>query len=566
MMRPKTEDTKIAIEPVQGDAASQRNTIMGTVPSVDALGHSLILPLSLERVAEALEEVKQHCPELPVMAIHWMHMNHPMHPYVMQWAQEFSGETEPAFRRKNHAIWRILLVLSGQFVVSLLYAGYLTIRLLWLRWHLRHEIDVLKRQHFDVVAKTWRFGMERVANGRDFYYGDLQQRLAKRGINLLLLAGDARGQRDWCAFSKAHVSTRPHGLLPEWCLVPLQVPFQAACRQAFAAVRLLRLAKRSKDAAVKCVALQASRECLSRYNIPFSLYYWIGKVAVQTWHPKAVITLYEGRGWEPCLRRGVKTADPFCLTIGYQHTIVLRHQLALLRQTRNTFLYVRPDVVLCSGTRTQAMLTGSHPCSTLIPFGTFRKFPTRQQDEGPTPERRTVLVVPEGYPEEEILLFNCALRTAQVLPDHRFIFRCHPVLPFEQVRRRLDIDPGVLPNVEVSNRPLITDDFVRASVVLYRGSSSVLYAVLHGLKPVYLYDERFYDIDPLFEVTTWRERVDSAQALEQVLARYAEIPGQEATAAWRDAARYVEEYTIPVTDASVDQWLSTLDQRHHRTV
>ena len=522
--------------------------------------------LAMERLSHAFDEVKRLCPDLPVLAIRWLHLNHPIQPLQDAWLRQELSDLQAS--RGDHPTrthrWRNLGILVWRVGICWLYAAYLAVRLARLRWMLRHEMRALRRQSFDVVAKTWRFGAQPPANGQDFYYGDLQERLADRGMTMLLLCGDATAG-NWRTFSKAHAST-VRGWLPELCLVPALAPFHMAWRQILACARLLRLGRCVNDPLVKRVVEHASRDCLSRRIVPFGLYAWIGTTATRIWHPKAFVTLYEGRGWESCLRQGVKAADPSCQTVGYQHTIVLRHQLALLRQTHDTSPYVRPDAVLCLGARTQAMLRGSHPRSTLIPFGTFRRFPARQQDAGPAPERRTVLVVPEGYPEEEILLFNSALRAARVLPDHRFIFRCHPVSPFEQVRGRLEMDPGTLPNVEVSDRPSITDDFARASVVLYRGSSSVLYAVLHGLKPVYLHDERFHDVDPLFEVTTWRERASSAQALEQVLARYAKTPAQEAVATWREAARYVEEYTIPVTDASVDQWLATLDKRHHRMV
>ena len=556
----KADDRNTVIETVL-ETASPSDTTEGAASSADPLDGSLGLPAPFERVAEALEKVKRHCPDLPVLAIHWMHLNHPMHPYLAEWMKDVAGtgdNTERPARREGSGVWRTLVALPWQFGISLLYAGYLVIRLLRLRWCLRREIGSLKRQRFDVVAKTWRFGLDPISTGRDFYYGDLQQRLSERGLNLLLLGGDAKGQRDWCTFSRAQVVPTFPWLLPEWCLVPLHAPFQLVGQQVLALVRLLRLAKRSKDALVKRVARQASRECLSRYNIPFGFYYWIGKVAVQTWHPKAVITLYEGRGWEPCLRRGVKAADATCLTVGYQHTILLRHQAAMLRPMNGAPPYAKPDIVLCLGPRTQAMLAPGHAHAALIPFGTFRHVPEISHLRSPRPHQRTVLVVPEGYIEEERLLFNCAMRAAQLLPHHRFIFRCHPVLPFEQVRSQLEQQPESLPNIEVSTRQMIAEDFARSSVVFYRGSSSVLYALMDGLKPVYLYDESTPDVDPLFALTGWRERVDSVQVLCRALQRYANSADAEAAAAWRDAAAHVAEYTIPVTETAVDQWLSAM--------
>ena len=99
---------------------------------------------------------------------------------------------------KGWVIWQV-----GRYVVH-------TARLIWamvrMRWSLRREIRALKGERFDVVVKTWCFGAERSAEDRDFYYGDLQRRLADRGVRMLLLCGDASGT-DREVFARAQVST-----------------------------------------------------------------------------------------------------------------------------------------------------------------------------------------------------------------------------------------------------------------------------------------------------------------------------------------------------------------------
>jgi hypothetical protein len=136
--------------------------------------------------------------------------------------------------------------------------------------------------------------------------------------------------------------------------------------------------------------------------------------------------------------------------------------------------------------------------------------------------------------------------------------RCHPVLPFEQVRTRLARTPEGLSNVEVSSRPSIVDDFARASALLYRGSSSILYAVLQGLKPLYLHDPRHHDMDPLFEVDGWRARVSSIDELAAALERFAAVDSEQVRRDWEPAAAYVDGYVMPVDDASIGRLLSAI--------
>jgi hypothetical protein len=129
-------------------------------------------------------------------------------------------------------------------------------------------------------------------------------------------------------------------------------------------------------------------------------------------------------------------------------------------------------------------------------------------------------------------------------------------MPFDRVRPFLLWTPEEFPNIEVSGRASFTDDCSRASVVLYRGSSSVLYAVSHGLKPVYLHDERHRRDDPLFDLAGWRERVSTEEELAQALERFAAANGA-ASEEWREAAAFVGTYVTPVDGASLDGFLES---------
>ena len=183
----------------------------------------------------------------------------------------------------------------------------------------------------------------------------------------------------------------------------------------------------------------------------------------------------------------------------------------------------------------------------------------------PRPDRRTVLVIPEGIFTETKLLFDFAMQAASDLRDHHFIFRCHPVLPFEQIRAHLHGAPERLPNIELSTHNSLAADCARSSVALYRGSSTVLYAVLSGLKPLYVHDDRFPDADPLFALTQWRQTVASPEDLQESLRHYAATPPTDAAEQWRPSASYVHAYTTPVNEASLDRFLDAVGLRHHRT-
>jgi hypothetical protein len=507
------------------------------------------IPESVQRLEKALAQIRRRFPDLAVQAIPWMDLKHPIHPVQMELA-----DPKGRFPRGGGAF------LPVRFLRCLLTAGQLTLQLAFLQFRLRTILSDLKKKPFDLIAKTWAYPGTLLPGWNDFYYGDLQRRLSGEGVSMLLLTGKP-SEMGWPDFAKASGSVSAPHQLPEMCLAPLAAPVRSVFRQLWVSLRLLKEAGRSQDDFTRRVVLRASRDCLSPAVTAIGLFYWIGREAVRLWGLKAVISLYEGYGWEQCLWRGAKEADPSCRTAGYQHTILLRHNLALLKPEAEGHRRLHPEVVLCLGPRTEMMLRLSHPGSELFPFGTFRKLPSPSTRREPSPEKKTVVVVPTGYPEEATLLFNVTLRAARNLPDHRFLLRSHPVLPFEQVLPALEEDPARFPNVEISRSAPIEEDFVRASAVLYRGSSSVLYAILYGLKPIYFSDGRFPDQDPLFEIDAWLDRVSSARDLEERLRSYAMTDAGTASKQWEPAAEYVASYTVPVGEESLSQLLSRLKIR-----
>ncbi len=509
---------------------------------------------SLERLAEALHTVRRNCPVVPVLAIPWMHPKNPIDPVLDElMREEGAGEKQVAARAglRDWILWKV-----GRYV---LHTARLVLMLFRMRWRLRREIYALKGQLFDIVAKTWCFGPGRSLDDQDFYYGDLQRRLADRGVRMLLLCGDASGA-DREVFARAQISTSGLCRFPELCLVPLWAPVWMAVKQVVSSLRLWLMKVRERDVLLRRIYELAGRDCLSLSTAFAGLFFWIGRVAVRTWRPRAFVTLYEGHGWEKCAWRGAKMADSSCRTVGYQHTVVHEYNISLLRPHDHQSEHSTPDVVLCLGEKTRRMMQPGHLMrqSQLITFGSFRRNLNGNTQAVPQPAKRTVLVLPEGLLSEAKVLFEHAMKVSPFLPDHHFIFRCHPVLPFDQVRPHLESVPEAFPNIELSSQDLIADDFVRSSVVLYRGSSSVLYAVLHGLKPIYLHNDQFHDVDPLFELTTWRECVSSPDETRQLLRQYAEAGKESVSEQWGRAWEYVRTYTMPVDDASIDRFLTTV--------
>lgn len=521
--------------------------------------------ISVECLADALYTVRRRCPFLPVLAVQWMHPKHPVHPVqqkILHKVRTWAGKAP-----QRNFIRRCLIYIQGigesawRIVRCIFYAVCMSLMIIWLRCIIWRQMRELTNRRFSIILKTWIFGPARQQEDIDFYYGDLQHRLLKQGVTCLLLCGDGSGSKDWFSFAKAHISNSGLSRLPEKCLIDPIAPLKMAILQIVTSFKLQRLKSEVSDPLIKQICSFASLDCLSPGTTLSGLFFWIGRKAVQIWRPKAFVTLYEGHGWEKCLWWGAKTVDSSCRTVGYQHTVLFPHSISLLKPHVYDGEHSTPDVVLCLGERTKSMMQQGHipRQSRLITFGSFRRDGSDQMFVMPRPARRIVLVLPEGILDEAKLLFDWAMRVSQSLPDHRFVFRCHPVLPFAQVWHCLDGVPERCSNIEISDRDSIADDFARSSVMLYRGSSAALYGVLYGLKPIYLQIDECNDSDVLFELKEWRERARSVLETEQILRRYAATTENDACGEWQSAAAYVKSYTMPVDDSSLDRFLAEVN-------
>ncbi len=511
--------------------------------------------------AQVLHELRQQCPGLAILGSSLTHLRHSIpedQAVLFQKLAKNSSVSVPAFSAL--AKKSLLLLLAAFYETGVL----ITLKLRWGK-----SIRQALSQPYDLVLKTWCPNLESIDKPTDFYFGDLERQLTQRQLKVLLLAGNGKAdQGTWrskldrpfqnAALAKEMFNRKVLHYFPEFALISVAAPLRFAFQQIQTAFRLRAIAQQTKSAPLKIAAASVAADVLRPYTLQNMLHFEIGATLARCVNPKVCIHLYEGKPWESLFRLGVRSVASNCRLVGYQHTIVMPHSLEVTEPDLDPTEGAAPDVVLCLGPATLDLLAPGHaPLKTmLLPFGSFRF--TYSKEQSPQPDRRTVLVLPEGIPSEAILLFNGAMELAARLPDHRFIFRSHPVLPFHIIRPQLRQDPQAFTNIELSTRPAIEEDYARASVVLYRGSSTILYALLRGIKPLYFDAPGTANIDPLYALSSWRETADDAASATALLQRYANSPENTAQEDWVVARNFANRYMIPVTSKSIDQFLATL--------
>ena len=217
----------------------------------------------------------------------------------------------------------------------------------------------------------------------------------------------------------------------------------------------------------------------------------IEKIIKKT-NAKYIITTFEGHAWERLVYYYARRANPNIKCFGYQHSAVFEHQHAIRRPLNKGY---NPDVVLTSGKIAESTLKLSEfKNAKIVCLGSNKHLPPILSPC----ESNCCLVVPEGSISESLILFKLSLSYALKNQNQKFIWRLHPLLNFDKLKKYSPIFKKIPNNIKLSENDLYSD-ITKSNSVLYRGSTAVLNAINAGLKPIYyqqVADE--FRIDPIY--------------------------------------------------------------------
>lgn len=208
---------------------------------------------------------------------------------------------------------------------------------------------------------------------------------------------------------------------------------------------------------------------------------------------KFVITTYEGYSWERLVYYYIKNNNPNIKCFGYQHGAVFEHQHAIKQSLGKNY---DPDFILTSGLLSLEVFKQMQSIkSRIICVGS-----PRHNILGMVLNKsQCCLVVPEAMIDECLALFKFSLTYANQYQDQRFIWRLHPLLSFEKLKKHNSIFDKLPNNIHLSEEDL-DEDIKKSDSVLYRGSTAVINAINAGLKPIY-YQQSIDElsIDPIYQ-------------------------------------------------------------------
>lgn len=339
----------------------------------------------------------------------------------------------------------------------------------------------------------------------DFYYGNVAEKLQEHGFSVTVALINYTEKapfnlaRSW---RKAKV--------PRLIFAPV-LSFSAELaiyRRAFVETfRLIGVAIKQKDSLNRRVITRASLEVASGGAVAALRLGEQITALVERLQPSTIMVTYEGHSWERVAFAAARAVSSKIRCIGYQHATLFKLQHAVQRSLADKY---NPDVILTSGFVAQARLKKKLQLRTvkIDVLGSNRSF-VRNSAKGwqsPIDENYTCLVLPEGNLSECNLLFSFALQSAKRMPHINFIWRLHPSVNYKALTQQSPVFLELPPNVILSNSSL-SEDITLSRLALYRGSTSIVQAVVSGVQPVYLHLTGEILIDTLYEVAALRDQV-----------------------------------------------------------
>jgi hypothetical protein len=490
-------------------------------------------PLSLTQnqfeyiVAQCDAILEKHASDFSIIGNAWLNVLH-SHPSIQaRYVRVFHKRTAVGFIKD---------VLRGAGVlVADLFISFISLFRKKEAWKkIKRETDVLFISHL-VNASIPK-------NAPDFYFQTLPAYLQQKGYHTAVgLMNHVEGFAGW----KDEMD--PAKSNPEKFVLPLRLDLRSELmvmgRCMRTAVFFFKQYLEEKEPLKKSFLRELAGNTLSAHTLrAYRMHETLSYIIKQT-NIKALAFTWEGHSWERMACYAAKTASHKILAIGYQHTILFPSSHAIKQSRGGAY---DPDVILTVGGITRDILAASPALKNVVvkEYGSPRM--TKEPGYTAVGEIQNVcLVTPEGLVNECIALFSFAVNAARLMPETDFIFRTHPMINFADLQKEEPVLQDLPVNVIISSNKNIEDDFKKCSWLMYRNSSVSFFAVLAGLRPLYLQIGNEISNDVLYALNSWRKNISTADDLIKIVNEDKKISAEDRNREREDAYTFSKKYMIP---------------------
>lgn len=193
---------------------------------------------------------------------------------------------------------------------------------------------------------------------------------------------------------------------------------------------------------------------------------------------KYIVTTFEGFSWERSVylsQKNLKTK-----TIGYQHTFISKKNNSILEINNKD---MTPDIVFTSGEITRDIFQKKNIFDNVKIFGENKIFKIANKNN--IRNKNNILVAPDGVESECVKMMKFIFDFSIKNKNYNFIFRLHPVINFEKLKKKNKIFNQNFSNIVFSEEKL-QFDLERSAYCLYRGSTIAFNCILSNVVPIFV--------------------------------------------------------------------------------
>ena len=377
-------------------------------------------------------------------------------------------------------------------------------------------------EQVDVLFVSHLLNKSQMDQPDDFYFGELPNELAAQGHSVVIALIKHFDKPSMTFTNRWKESTVPRAILSDSLGFLEEIALYRGLKKESSWLR--RSANKEISGLFRRVLVRASEEAISGNSLAtLRMAKQIGALVAKL-KPKTLVVTHEGYAWERVAFAAARSATPEIQCIGYQHAALFRLQHAI---RRNLAVKYNPDQILTAGAISKAQLERAPTLKgVMISVLGSNRSPRAEitskidcahnQRQSKQLDDPACLVLPEGIASECHLLFEFSLACAQTFPEIKFIWRLHPLMTYESLVAKSFMLKKLPKNIVLSQGTL-AEDFAKSRWTLYRGTTTVVQAVMAGLRPIYLRLSGELEIDPLYELEVWRTRVTSVSEFERTI-------------------------------------------------
>jgi hypothetical protein len=439
------------------------------------------------------------------IAISWLHVIRP-HPIFINKYEYLFQDDFLFYLNLKFVFLRFIRVSS--LIKNILLATYHSLKIGKVKINkAKSELDVLFVSHLVGKLDDYQYG--------DLYFGEIPKILHEAGykVSVLLINHTKKNLHP-------EVTRQLNGVniyvLPKY--LDILAEFKILWRLLKESVNLLVEGNKEKNQLKRKIYHGASVEALSTASVnTFRIGLQVAAYASRV-SSKNVITTCEGHGWERLVYGMVHEINPELRCLGYVHAPMFYGQHSMFQ---NFLEKCNADCILTIGNIQKKIIEKkSLPHLKVENIGSSKFF----LNEKIRKKFRSCLVIPEGIESECVFLFQFSVQCAIDNPEMSFIWRLHPLISFDSLKK-FGLNINSLPkNIQISNLSLEVD-INRSDVALYRGTSAIIQAVIGGLVPIYVAKKNEISVDPFFEISNLIEKVYTPSDFSRCV--NFKLPGQE---------------------------------------